>query len=119
MCEESPRVGSLDEIRHEQAGNRKKDSDADETETTIESRRPAGIAEMVGGEGRSVKECNEQGSHAAQALNREILVSHRAGVGRPALGLRAPDLACERFVAALRNLLVGLQQVFGQHSRSR
>jgi len=46
MCEESPRVGSLDEIRHEQAGNRKKDSDADETEAAIESRRPGGIAEM-------------------------------------------------------------------------
>src|SRR5216683_479692 len=58
MREESPWVGSLDEVRHEQAGNRKKDSDADETETTIENYRPAGIAEMVGvgGDGRGVKE---------------------------------------------------------------
>jgi hypothetical protein len=73
----------------------------------------------VGGDGRGVKECNEQGGDAAQALNREILVSHRAGVCQLTLGLRAPDLVCAQFVVALRSLGGGLQQILGQPSRSR
>ena len=97
----------------------KKDSDADETETTIERRRPAGLAEMVGGVDRGMIEYDEQSGDAAQALNREILVSHRAGVGRLTLGLRAPDLAYAPFVVALRSLRGGLQQILGQPSRSR
>jgi hypothetical protein len=59
MGEESPRVGSLDEISHQQAGNREKYRDADETETTIESGCPAGIAEMSAGKDRRVKKCDE------------------------------------------------------------
>jgi hypothetical protein len=45
MRKKSPRVSSLDEFSHKQTGDREKDRDADQTETTIESGRPIRIAE--------------------------------------------------------------------------
>jgi hypothetical protein len=56
--EESPRR-SLDEIRHEQTGDREKDRDADDPETAIENGCPAGIAEMRARKTRSVVKCDE------------------------------------------------------------
>jgi hypothetical protein len=46
VCEKSLWIRSLDEIRHEQTGDREKDRDADDTEAIIENSCPAGIAEM-------------------------------------------------------------------------
>jgi hypothetical protein len=73
----SPRIGPLDQVRHQQAGDRKEDGSAGKTKASIEDGWPSGITELSVAIIRCVIKQDKEGSQPAQALYRWIFTDLR------------------------------------------